>query len=400
MKKTKVLFCIALGLVLSSTAYADTFVAEQPLNTFTVSKHMNACWITDASQTTQYCEIAPNSQEFLKRLEIVNWYTDFDVVMRQKVYWEIVWDYGWTQDDYDYLWIESDAWEQAAYKYLSTYTNSYDSYAVGYLRDKSDDEDDFRDNVRDQLFVAIWKLENKVIWYNYINFARINFQNSGELAKNEDNQLIYLGNIDKIQDLMKSERYPNMQQREVDLYENIYFPNVKKFLELEKQWASFYRNYDHFDRDDFERFWYNSVETEKWLKGEYTNTFDTKVDFDEDLDQSVNGTAIETSVWNSYTPPVKTKIEIYQEKWNKDVNKDYDRVLTVIDAYVSKLVKKGNSSREINQKLDAVWNQLPKLIEKYEKSYNSATTTKTKSKYENYVWILLVLEKVLDENTF
>jgi hypothetical protein len=40
------------------------------------------------------------------------------------------------------------------------------------------------------------------------------------------------------------------------------------------------------------------------------------------------------------------------------------------------------------------------LLDTYEKKYNSTTNIKNKNKYKKIVWILLLLEKVLEENSF
>jgi hypothetical protein len=52
---------------------------------------------------TEYCEFKTTDSEFQRRLKIVNWYNDFDTIMRFRMYKEIVWDVPLTNEQKELL---------------------------------------------------------------------------------------------------------------------------------------------------------------------------------------------------------------------------------------------------------------------------------------------------------
>jgi hypothetical protein len=92
---------------------------------------------------------------------------------------------------------------------------------------------------------------------------------------------------------------------------------------------------------------------------------------------------------------------MYTDKWDKDLEKDYNLVFNVVIKYVNKLKTKNKySDSKVQDKLSSLKEQLLPLVEKYELKYNNENSSKLKAKYKNYVWLLLILEKVLSENNF
>jgi hypothetical protein len=91
-----ILFLISVPLV-----HAEVFIPETKYNYITKEKYMDRCGLTDVTKTTQYCKIPANSDTIKKRIEILNWYADFDLVLRQKMYNEMIWDLSYNFVDYE-----------------------------------------------------------------------------------------------------------------------------------------------------------------------------------------------------------------------------------------------------------------------------------------------------------
>jgi len=393
----KIILFLLLALTIPYTN-ADIFIPQKNYNTYTKEKHIQECWIKDELKTTKYCEIPVDSEEFKKRLELVNWYTDFDIIMREKMYSEMIWDIWYDYVDYISKWEKNYPWRESAYAKLTQYTESYDSWATWYLRDHSDSEESFRDEVRSNLFATLSSLEKSLIWYNLIDIQRKNLIKIWLIEESDEYQTIYLGNIDEIEKLFKENGYKNLDDWFKEKYNNIYFPNVRKYLELEKEWVTFYRTFENWSEESYKRQWYSSEEILKAKKWEYTNSYYNKVNFEFTIKQEIGKNILNDS-------PIKinkkTKLENYAEKWWKDIEKDSLAVQNIFKKYFQKYKKKNWVTQEkINKKVELLKGRVWELVQTYENKYKIASTPSKKSKYKKYVWILLIAEKVLNENSF
>jgi hypothetical protein len=100
MIKKTIAILIILTLFVSS-ANAEVFEAKSKNNFYTKDMIKSICNITDESITTKECTIPLNSDEFKKRLELVNWYNDFNSVIGLKMYNEVLWDLTYNEFSYE-----------------------------------------------------------------------------------------------------------------------------------------------------------------------------------------------------------------------------------------------------------------------------------------------------------
>jgi len=55
---------------------------------------------------------------------------------------------------------------------------------------------------------------------------------------------------------------------------------------------------------------------------------------------------------------------------------------------------------KVDSRVKLLKEKVPVLTESYEKKYNSTSIKSKKDKYKKFVWILLLVEKVLEKNSF
>ena len=408
----KVFSTLVLSSVFISSVSADVFVPDKNYNIYTKEKHMYECGMTNENQTTQYCKIAVNTEEFKKRLEILNWYTDFDTLMQEKIINEVVWDEPIDVDFYKELYgnnyknylPEENKWLNSANSELFSYTQRYDWWANWFLRVSSNNEDYFRKNVLSNLFSLLNDLESIVVWYNSIDIIRKNLIKEWIVDQNDKLfESVYIWNIDEIERLGKKYFYNSYHEEDIVKYDTIYFPNIRKYLELKKQWTTFFREFDDWDETSYTRQWYTDEEITKAKAWKYENTYDNKTNFEYTVKQEVEKNILEEPIKyiNTDNEIGKTKLEEYAEKWGKNIDNDYPAIEKVIVSYFIKYKKKAwVTQAKVDSRVKLLKEKVPVLTESYEKKYNSTSIKSKKDKYKKFVWILLLVEKVLEKNSF
>jgi len=400
--KNKLLWTLLILIIFSTSAYADVFQAKEQYNSFNADLYMYECGFTNDSQTSSLCKLSANSDEFKKRLELINWYADFDILMRQRIFSEILWDLDYDEITYMYDWTITYHWSDQAYDRLSLYTNSYKQRWNDYLRNPNMNENEFREGIANNLYGTIDYIESLAIWFNNINQQRDNLIKANLIKNDESFQTIYLWNINEIEKLFKENYYTYLNVGDKNLYDSIYFPNVKKFLNIEKEWTSFYRDFKNFDNQDYVDLWYSQSETNKWLKGDYSNTYEKKVNFDFEINQNIwKNILTNNSIDENNSKVKKTKLEEYAVLWWKDITVDYKIVEKAVVNYFSKYKAKNWITQVmINEKINTFKEKIPSIIISYEKKYDLTTINSKKELYKKYIWLFLIFEKVLNEHKF
>ena len=408
---------IALIILLwlsSQFSYADIFEPIKENNKFTNEFYMMNCKVSSNDELpTEYCEFKTTDSEFQRRLKIVNWYNDFDTIMRFRMYKEIVWDVPLTNEqkellEFSTIKINPNRWREWAYREITEFTSTFESWASNFLENKKGTEKDMKIDILRNLSSTLNDIQDYYVeWYDDLDRHRTNHfveNNAINPETFEDTEDIYYSNIDEIINSIKEKNYPNYVQWDIDLFENIYFPNVKKYLEIRREWTTFYRDFSYWNDNLYKKVWYSPKEIEKAKSWDYTNSYNNKVDYEYTITQTIWDNILNQNGWD-YIPNevIKevSKLEMYTDKWDKDLEKDYNLVFNVVIKYVNKLKTKNKySDSKVQDKLSSLKEQLLPLVEKYELKYNNENSSKLKAKYKNYVWLLLILEKVLSENNF
>lgn len=401
MLKKSIVLIILLWLS-SQFSYADIFEPIKENNKFTNELYMMNCKVSSNSELpTEYCDFKTTDSEFQRRLKIVNWYNDFDTIMRFRMYKEIVWDIPLTNKEKELLEfstfkINPNKWREWAYRVITEFTSTFDSWANWLVRDKTDNEKIFKANILSNLHAHLIDLQKLYIeWYRQLDSYRkskIEDETFGRVDPLYDD--LYLWNIDEVISMYRKD-YPN--QHNID----IYFPNVKKYLQIRKEWTTFYRDFTDWPETSYSRQWYTNNEIKKAKSWNYTNSYDNKVDYEYTITQTIWDNILNQNGWDYIPKEEVSKLEMYTDQWDKDLEKDYNLVFNVVVKYVNKLKTKNKySDSKVQDKLSSLVKQLPPLVEKYELKYNNEKSSKLKAKYKNYVWLLLILEKVLSENNF
>lgn len=404
----KLLSVVLVFIVSFTTVWAEVFEPETKFNAWTTERFQRECWITSSEQTTQYCKIETWSELFRERLDIVNWYLDFDIIMRERVYNEILYDYGWTPQKQEYFGIEEFENQEAAYEVINDYSIAYDTFINKFLSDPMYSEDEMKDGIVSRLFVLMRELDWAVVGYKEIDLNRSFLIRDGIITNSIDYSDINLGYIDNLYSVFEDELFGEkyIMESEVETYREIYFPSVIKFLELQKEWSIFYRDNTNLSDWAKKRLGYNDKEIDKSIKWTYNNSFKTKVSFESPIKQTIGWTILD---WEGpelkLTPSIdineiKTKLEEYEELLWKDLVTEYDRLNKVLDDYFTKKKRSWMTASKVESMRKWLIISLPVVIEKYEKRQYESRTKSDVDKYANYVWILLVLEKVLEENRY
>lgn len=400
--KNKIISAFLVTGLLIPNVFANTFSPEVKYNTFNIKLYKAKCKIHWDDETSQYCHYSVNSSEFKKRLEVVNWYNDFDMLMRQKMLNEVLYDYNPKNDLSDIIKVDENKWKNNALRILSEYSNSYNSVGHLLVSNKNYTEDLFKEMVLKKSLRMFKVLEvNYVVWFNTLDIKRQGLIADGYLEDNASNEYVYLGNIDEIYSLLKKHRFEDYHPGDVRDIKNVFYPNVKKYFELKKQWQSFYADYKLFNDQDFKDLGYTQKEVEKFHAWEYINSYDNKTDFDFTIEQTI-GTS---NLWESETiivevPKEETKLEIYEKLWKMDYDKDYAVIYAIVDKYMKKQKRKWKTDTDIQRQITKLLEKVDDIIITYENSYNTATTVEKKNKFKKFVWIFLVFEDVLKKYSY
>lgn len=399
MKKLSVLLAISSSLFLIGPGVqADSFIPEENFNKFTVERYAALCWIEEDGKITQYCDFTLSSPELKEKLEIANWYNDFDTVMRFKMYNEVLWDYR--NNPYD----TRDPWVERAYNVISDYSSNFISNTDYFIKNKNNTEKDYKAIVYDNVYAYNRDLDKIVIWYSNILYLRNDLVEKGKFDDTWKFNALYVGDLDEIHDLIEETYYPYWHEDDIEKWETVFFPNVRKYLELHTMWTVFYRTqYSAFDDETYKMLGYSKEAQELAEKWEYFNEYNNKIDFYFDLDQEIGGTILDGDTTTSISVLTEKKemtlLEQYEQAWDRSIEEDYDRVLKVLNLYVTSQKSKWVSQLRINQLFSSMLSQLPAIYDIYLEKYENSTGTQ-KAKFQNTVWMILILEKVLEENTF
>lgn len=406
----KITLILLLLWVSSQLAFADVFKPVVEEYKYSIESYMRDCRVDSIEKLpTSTCDFATTDSELIKRINTVNWYYDFDVIMRFRMFKEIVWDLPYTEEemaeriDLDrQLGIRDtnfNKWKDGAYKIITELSSSFDSWANSFIRDRNDNEVEFKEGILSSIHSKSVRLQKyNVEWYKELdNFRKKKIEDETFWFTDPMYDDLYLSNIDEISS-MYEDNYPN------DDNVGIYFPNVKRYLQLRKEWTTFYRDFSDWPETSYDRQWYSNNERTKAKAWEYTNSYDKKVDYEYTITQTIWDNILNENGWNYVHKEVVkeiSKLEMYSKKWNKAKNfeKDYKLVYNITLNFVKKLKSK-YSSTKVKSKLTILSERITPLIVKFENKYNQEKNIKLKWKYQQYVWLLLIFEKVLSENNF
>ena len=283
----KILALLVLLAISSQFAFADVFKADKPLNKFTTDYYMFKCNVSSADELPKrdFCDYKITDDELKKRLEIINWYNDFDTIMRFRMYNEIVWDETYTEERIKNLgsvWItiDVDKNKKVAYKTITRATTSFESWAFWLLRTEEATEKEMKSSILSNMSSHFKDYESILLWFKEYKAHIKRWIEDWTFPDTKLYDNVYLSNIDEVRDYIR-ERSDNYEiYWEADEFENIFYPNVKKYLEVKKVWASFYRDYSFWDDDSYKRQGYTEKETVKAKSWDYTNSYENKVDYE------------------------------------------------------------------------------------------------------------------------